>query len=331
MMNEIKVVHFPCQPHCFAYGGFDIQMNRVIDLLNQTEIDTQRIDFWDKDCSFDIAHFWGSTESHTPNMNFCKERNIKVVLSALYPPSSNFSSFIQFTKSKLLKIFSINRSYNLADHILVINEDQATFANKILGINKDKIAVIPTMLDDIFFLPNSSKKECLTELNDFCLIVGTICERKNQVSLMYAAIRQNQRVVFVGRIDLKDSSYAQLFLKLLRENSNIFQHFESLASDDLFLLYKRSSIVACVSHQETEPASILEGMIFNKPILAGNRPYGRNSKFKGVIHVDPRDIDSIIKGLRKASKIATVKYSNFNSDNHFRNNVIHSYLNIYKY
>jgi glycosyltransferase involved in cell wall biosynthesis len=330
MLKKLSIAHFPFQPHCFAYGGFDIQMNRVIDLLKETDVNTIRIDFWDKDSRFDVAHFWGATESHTPIIYFCKERNIKVVLSALFPPLSNFSTIIKFIKSNLLKLFNISRSYNLADCILVINDEQAIFANKILGINKNKIIVIPTMLDDIFFQSKSVKKECPTQLNNFCLIVGTICERKNQISLMHAAIRLNQTVVFVGRIDLKNSVYSLSFWKLLNENSHLFQHFESLTSDDLFVLYKRSSIVACISHQETEPASILEGMIFNKPILAGNKPYGRNSKFKGVIHVDPTDLDSITKGLEKASKIKNVKYSNFNSVNHRWNNVIESYLNIYK-
>ena len=89
-MKQIKVLHFPCQPHFFSYGGFDIQMNRVIELTNNSEVVSKKVDLWSKSEQFDIAHFWGVSESHKRNVMFCKNNGIKTVVSGLFSQKSFF-------------------------------------------------------------------------------------------------------------------------------------------------------------------------------------------------------------------------------------------------
>jgi glycosyltransferase involved in cell wall biosynthesis len=161
-------------------------------------------------------------------------------------------------------------------------------------------------------------------------MVGTICERKNQLALMHSAIQLNHPIVFVGRIDLNNSDYTKAFVKLLNENAHLFQHFEALPSDELLALYQSSSVIACISHQETEPASILEGMLFNKPIIAANRPFAKNRKFAGIILVEPTEVNSITRGLENALRKKVVYYSNFKSINHYSRDIVDLYVNLYK-
>lgn len=325
----MKIAHFPCQPHCFTYGGFDIQMNRVIDLLNVKDLNSTRINLWERSCDFEIAHFWGATESHNHTMSFCKERDIKIVLSALFPPKSKKEEIVQFIKSKLLKTLKITRSYNLADAIIVINEDQARFAHKILGIERDKIHLIPTMLDDAFFNVESKPSVNNSQLNNFCICVGTICKRKNQIALMLAAKKKNHQVVLVGSIDNSNPSYSKDFLNLIQENPKLFRHFTSIGASELKSLYQNCSCVACVSFVETEPASILEAMIFNKPLIVANRPFSKNPVFKGVSLCDPENVDSISNSLEGIKSLNKFNYPNFNSEAYKASNVISTYNILY--
>lgn len=108
-MKQIKVLHFPCQPHFFSYGGFDIQMNRVIELTNNSEVVSKKVDLWSKSEQFDIAHFWGVSESHKRNVMFCKNNGIKTVVSGLFSQKSFKAKCKQKIFNSLNKI-SFNKS-----------------------------------------------------------------------------------------------------------------------------------------------------------------------------------------------------------------------------
>jgi len=42
-MKQITVMHYPTQPHFFSFGGFDIQMNRIIETTNKDQIKTKKV------------------------------------------------------------------------------------------------------------------------------------------------------------------------------------------------------------------------------------------------------------------------------------------------
>jgi len=319
------VGHFPAQPHCFAYGGFDIQMNRVIDLLNHDSGDNIRINPWQKDCKFDIAHFWGAELSHSLTFRFCKERNIPCVISALFTPSSLNSKFAMKTKGYARTLIRGKPFYADAVTITVINEQQAKIAQYVLGVAARNIRVIPTVVDEAFF---KVKNNSLTD-NKSVLCVGTIGPRKNQLNLLLAAKELGVDVILCGRFDDSNPSYIKQVAHELEMNSSKFRHYSDICVDNLVDLYQETRVVACVSHQETEPASVLEAMILNRSVVVSDLPFGRNPRFTGAEYCDPRRIDSIKHAIENSFAKPKSEYPKFNPLAHRSVSVVNDYQNLY--
>ena len=92
----IEILHFPAQPHFFSFGGFDIQMNRVIENLNNYDVKSTKVDLWNINQKLDIAHFWGTSNSHFSNIELCKKNSI---------PTESFGNFHSFSINLILATF----------------------------------------------------------------------------------------------------------------------------------------------------------------------------------------------------------------------------------
>ena len=325
-MLMLKILHFPSQPHFFSYGGFDIQMNRVIEGLNNYNINSIKVDLWNSNQNFDIAHFWGSSNFHYENILLCKSINIPTIISALFPPLNPFDNFIISLKSKFSKIFLIKRALFIADYVLVINENQLELASKVYGVKREKIIVINTMLDKEFFT-NNNLENTNCEFDNFALCVGTVCHRKNQLNLIKASLDCNQKIIFVGRLESTEFDYIENFKELIKSYPNLFKHFEDVSSTFLKSLYLRCQFVTCLSYSETEPATILEAMVLNKPLLVSNMPFSNFNLYNGVLKCNPHSIQSIISGLKNVKNNI---FPNFVSDNYIPDNVYIKYVETYQ-
>lgn len=325
-MNQICVMHYPAQPHFFSYGGFDIQMNRVIELTNSNKIISKKVDLWSRNEKFEIAHFWGASASNQLNIQFCKENGIKVIISGLFPQKS-FKNKLKIKIWKVIRRFAHCESVIYeADIVTVINEEQAEVVEKYYGYPKSQIRIIPTILDDYLF----TKHKSVCEKGNFVLCVGTICSRKNQIKLAKATIELGLKCVFVGRFDSREKSYKNQFLSLQYSNKGLIEHFEDISIEQLCNLYEKCNVVSCISQNETEPASILEGMHFKKPIIASNLPFAKIKKFSGIILCNQNSIKSIKKALKFALQTNNINYNNFNSRDNSSETVINLYKNLYR-
>jgi len=326
ILKQINVMHFPAQPHFFSYGGFDIQMNRVIEMTNNEKIITKKVNLWSRKESFEIAHFWGASDSHKRNIIFCKDNGIKVIISGL---------FVQKTfKNRIkIKVWNIVRSFFhwksvifFADIVTVINEEQAEVVAKYHGFSREKIKIIPTILDDKIFQYRKAK----STKESFILCVGSILTRKNQNILAQVAIDIGIKCVFIGRFDSREPLYKEQFLKIQNTSNGLIEQFEDITIENLCTFYQQSSVVACLSQNETEPASILEGMHFKKPIIASNLPFAKNKKFSGIILCNQNSKKEIKEALKLALKTNNIIYNRFNSRNNSSESVINLYNKAYQ-
>lgn len=289
----IKVRMVPVQPHCFLYGGFDMQMVRTMESLSSIGIDAMALDYWSKDINFDVLHVWGFELQHESLLRIAKSYGKKIVLSPLLPyptPLRRLQEMLGFNRrtKKMVKYI---------DKLLVVNELQAAAAVKLYGFNPDAVEIVPTMIDPIFF-----KHKAHNENNDidekYIICVGNILPRKNQVNLARAAVRANCSIKFVGAEMGGEEEYAR---KLQNEinGSGKLAWYRDLSWTELFELISKSSGVAIPSFTECQPASALEGIALNKPILIANRPYAYQKIFEGALCVDPSSINEMATGLVK--------------------------------
>jgi glycosyltransferase involved in cell wall biosynthesis len=329
-MTGITILHFPAQPHFFSFGGFDMQMNRVISLTNNRGVLSKPADLWSRSEQFDVAHFWGFSRSHELNIRFCKQNNKRVIVSGLFP---NITGFRNSVKAKIIIwLNTLLKNYEYLQYIdsfTVINNSQANYLLRYLHIPSQKIRIIPTILDDDIFLESHMTNNSDPSQKGI-ICVGTICERKNQIRLAKAAIELDMPVCFVGRYESREKSYEIEFKKILNENTDLITRMQDISTKELVEMYYSYSIVACISEHETEPASVLEGMYFRKPILISNQPFSNNSKFSGAIKCKYDDIIDIKNGLLQASQLgSTVRYENYDPEENVASNVVSQYIALY--
>jgi glycosyltransferase involved in cell wall biosynthesis len=322
----VNIGHFPAQPHCFAYGGFDIQMNRVIDLIAAENVPVMRINPWDREVRFGVAHFWGGDECHATAMRFCAERGIRTAVSVLLPNASGASAKKLAARGFIRRLVMGPPISTKADIVTVINDQQAAVAREILRLPDARIRVIPTIIDEAFFQPAERTMD-LPE--GYVLCVGTICRRKNQLMLLQAAQKTGHRVVLCGLYDDADPAYQLKVEAEIAASGGRYIRLTGLSASQLRELYENCSLLACISDHETEPASVLEAMIVGKPVLISQRPFADNPKFRGCTRCNADNVDATAYGIHEASR-AVAQYPNFLPQQHRASSVVANYIAMYR-
>src|SRR6185437_4107046 len=192
----MKIRFVPAQPHCFAYGGFDIQMHRTLEVLRARGVNACPLDFWSRDGDFDIIHFWGFDATHLLAAQFAHRYGKRIVLTPLVQYLT-FGARMRYVVSLLEGAardrISLGR---LVNRFLIVNELQGDTLRAFYGVPQSKLDVIPTMLDDHFF-DAEPRFESLTDgFAQFLICAGNICARKNQHRLAEAAITAGIPVLF---------------------------------------------------------------------------------------------------------------------------------------
>jgi glycosyltransferase involved in cell wall biosynthesis len=291
----MRVRTVPVQPHCFLYGGFDIQMDRTHEALRSVGVDARPLDWWSRDEQFEILHVWGLDVQHRTLVRIAKDHGKKVALTPLLPyvtPISRLRHIVGIIEGRKRPVMDTLRH---VDVLLVVNRLQADAAMKIYGFPSRKIEVIPTMLDPLFF-DSSSPATRLDALQDYIVCAGNIWPRKNQVRLARAALRAGCSVVFVGNSMGGEEAYTEQFQRIMDTNPSLKWH-KWLSWDDLYRVLRHASGIALPSLLEYQPASCLEAVALQKPLLMANKPYAYQEFFKGALTVDAKSEESIAAGL----------------------------------
>ena len=285
-----KVRMVPVQPHCFLYGGFDIQMSRTLDVLRAIGVDAKPLDYWDRSNDFDVLHVWGFEYQHENLLRIAKDYEKKIVVSPLLPYITPW----RVTQEYVGLNYRAKRIAKYIDKLIVVNELQANTAVRLYGFNPKSVEIVPTMIDPIFFQNETTHISKAAE--KYLICIGNILPRKNQLNLAKAALMANCSIIFVGRILGGHEDYAEQFQSEIIK-SNKIAWYKDIDWGQLFNLIKNSSGVAVPSFEECQPASALEAIALGKPIMMANRPYAFQKIFHGALIINPKSISGMAKGL----------------------------------
>lgn len=292
--SEIK--YFPFQAHCFAFGGFDLQMINAKSIINELNqgVQVNGIDFWSRDSSFYIAHFWGLDISHYNQILWAKRSGKKVVVTALLSYFESQRELFRHRVSNYVGIVRIlKKIISVIDALVVVSEVQKQIAISKYNCAPEKIHVIPNMVLDEFWDGSISLKS-----GDYFLSVGNICHRKNQVKLAQACIQADVKLTIVGEVLDGEVEYGIQLEELVTKSNNL-TWIKGLkqASSELIELINNCMCVVLLSDQETQPISLLEAAVLQKPLLISNRKFADQIYYRNACLVDDQKMDSIVKGL----------------------------------
>ena len=297
-LKKVKVRVVPHTPHSILFGGFEVQMLAAMDAARASGSDVSQLDFWSLDKDFDTLHVWGFDLVHANLLEWATKAGKNIVLSALLPyPNLNkavrhlVSSLIGPAKFRkpMLKMLSV---------LTVVNEQQANYAEKILSFPRDRIKIIPNIVDNVFF--DLSKFPSGTESSETngVICTGNICERKNQLNLVLACKQVGLPVVLLGGVLSGEEAYAANVEKAVKDFSggSWIKHL-SPNSPEIVAAYRSSKIFALPSFEETQPISALEAAATGLPVLLADRAYARQRLYKSAMLVNPKSVKSISNGL----------------------------------
>ncbi|WP_162426910.1 glycosyltransferase family 4 protein [Pontibacter pudoricolor] len=300
----MKIKFLPYQPHCFAFGGFEVQMLSTLQALRESGIDATTLDVWERDSSFDVLHCWGLGVANYENVFWGKKAGKKVVLTALLP---YYETILEKAKHYLslgvYKARLFKEMLQVIDKVVVVNELQADVCIRHFGVPASKLEVIPNVVQHLYFKTAGHTGSLFTQhyqVSDFILTSGNVCSRKNQLNLALAAVKAGVNLVIIGKIMEGEEKYGETLEKVVQENANI-TWIKGLApgSEVLVDAYAACSAFALPSYIEQQPISLLEAAIMRKPLLISDKAFARQKYYKNALLVNPGSIDAIAKGLHQ--------------------------------
>jgi glycosyltransferase involved in cell wall biosynthesis len=296
----MKVKYMPNQPHCFAFGGFDIQMLATLKAVNNAAVLASKLDVWSRDSDFDILHCWGLGFMNYETYEWAKKAGKQLVSTILMYDIEGFEKKLKFKISSLIyKQRLLIQMLALPDAVVVVNESQAELCHKYYKVAEGKISIIPHVVDESFF--QASK---VTTDAGYILTTGNICRRKNQLSLAMACIKQNMQLVIIGKIMQGEEKYGQELAALVKANPQLITWIPELKENSTEILnyYANCSLFALPSFVEQQPISLLEAAIMQKPLLIADRNYAHQKFYSNAYLVDPASTNDIANGLMQINK-----------------------------
>jgi len=293
----MKVKFLPYQPHCFAFGGFEIQMLSALKALENAGVDVEKMNVWSRDNDYQIVHCWGLDLANYENVKWAKKSGKMVVVTALVGYYEALVEKLKFTiSSSFYKERLIKEMVTYIDRFVVLNELQANIIHEHYGVTREKIHVIPNIVDEKFYQIATEN----TIIADYVLIVGNVCTRKNQLALAKACVLENLQLTIIGGVLRGEEGYGEQLQQIVDNNANI-TWIKGLKENSAELLdyYKKCSIFALPSFIEQQPISLLEAAVMNKPLIIANKAYGKQKYYQNSYLVDPGSVKSIQDGLRK--------------------------------
>jgi glycosyltransferase involved in cell wall biosynthesis len=203
---------------------------------------------------------------------------------------------------------SLQKSCKRADKIITVSEFSKLEIIKYLGIDENKIVIMPNGVDLSIFHPNFSEKDIcrVTEKygipREYLLFLGTIEPRKNLERLIRAYALLKAEMPDVPKLVLaggKGWLYESIFetVKVLNMESDII--FTGYVNEeDSPILINGAKIFLFPSLYEGFGMPPLEAMACGTPVIVSNVASLPEVVGDAALHVDPYSIDSIKDGIK---------------------------------
>lgn len=328
----MQIKYYPYQPHCFAFGGFDLQMLNALKAVDKLGVNVSKLDLWSLDKDFDIIHLWGVGLHNYHIIDWSKKANKKIVATLLLPYFDTIRLKLSFYKNFLTSGQREYRNYlNLIDRLVVVNELQVIILNKYFKVPRNKITIIPNIIEERFFESPDFDFSSKHNVKNYILCTGNISSRKNQLNLAKACVELKLNLVLIGKVLEGEALYAKELETIVHNNKNIkWIKGLSNASNELVSAYYQCSIFALPSIDETQPISALEASAIGKPLIMLDRMYAHQKYYNNVTFCRSGKVSDIVFALLDCGLKSNQLVYNIETDNCREENVGNLYKSIYE-
>jgi len=173
----------------------------------------------------------------------------------------------------------------------------------LLGVDPDRICVIPLGVDSTFAVPPRERIEAVRARRrldrPYVFALGAASSRKNHATLLRAWERLDRGV---GDIELVIAGPSGLAFSDLREQvplpANV-RYLGPVPDEDLPALYAGASAFAYPSLYEGFGLPLLEAMACGTPVLTSDRTAMPETAGEAAVLVDPHDVEAVAAGLER--------------------------------
>lgn len=326
----MRVKYFPCQPHCFAFGGFDIQMINTLNAVKKAGVDASKLDIWSRDNDFEIIHLWGVGPHNFQIIDWSKKSGKAIIATVLMPYHDTLRSKLGYL-SRLFNVRHLIHYFKLIDKIVVVNNLQRDVLNNFYAVPVSKIEIIPHLVEDKFFeIPDFNFSEKYG-IENYILCTGNISSRKNQYNLALACINLNLKLVLIGSILDGEMGYGEKLETLAARHKNILWIKElPKASEELISAYYHCKIYALPSKSETQPIGALEAVAMRKPLVLLNRKYAYQGFYNGAFLCKSPSVGNIESALTQVLNNKSIPQENKEIINCREDKIGNAYKECYK-
>ena len=312
----MDIKYLPNQPLCFAFGGFELQMLNALEAVQNQGVNAQKLNYWEEKKDFELLHIWGSGDHHFNTIRWAKKANKKIVATVLLSYFDTLRLKLSYIKNYSFYKRQQHYFYNQLDAIVVVNEMQKQILISYYNVDKDKIYIIPNIVNERFFKQPEMSFSKVYNIEDYILCVGNICRRKNQINLAKACFKSGNKLVLIGNALVGEDTYAK-DLEQITNNSKDILWIKELdnRSDELISAYYDCKLFALPSLQETQPISALEARVAKKQLVLLNKAYAKQEYYAGSIFAKSHTVNSISDAITYAIK-------NQNFPNCFNNDIV---------
>lgn len=286
-------VLFNCDvPFSLAHGGMQVQIEQSSRALQQIGVETEFLRWWDDKQSGDILHQVGALPNHLTE--FAQAKGLKVIVTILLTHQCNRSAkelfirhvgvasllslpFPQRIKAKLP--WQAARKY---DHLTVGLEAERIFLERVYGVPREKISIVPLGLTDAFRTAGPPSR---TE--DHLICTGTITPSKNSLELARFALEAKVPMLFVGKPYDFESQYWKDFQKLV-DGKLIKLHPHVNNEAEIVQLLGQSRGYVLMSRYENWSLAAHEAAGSGLPLLLPDQNWSRE-RFGDQAHYFPKN------------------------------------------
>jgi glycosyltransferase involved in cell wall biosynthesis len=258
----MKILFDHSSPFVLAHGGVQIQIEQTKVALERAQVEVEFARWWDSNQRAGIIHYFGVV----PNayLQLARQKQIPVVLTTFFSETCNRSDLylsIQGLVTRGLLALpgwdSIKaqlrwRSYENVARVIVGTEAECYVLQKVYGIQRSKISVVPLGLDKIYLESRINRQRA-----DSLISVGTIRDVKQSIELAQLARSARVPILFVGNPYSAKDPYWHRFQQMIDNKFVSYRaHVEKAAElKDLissakgFVLYSKYENWSLAAHE----------------------------------------------------------------------------------